>query len=253
MTTMIQYLRPSDKVIKNLSFKTKHIICLLLGLLLQTELNAQKSISYLDEPIWSSNNDGSFSESLSALNLSSEALEYMDGVEKEVALKLYNKNILLNEKTLEIQHLGEEDILFLRYYYTSTIDEGIEFENSIVSFPIQKIPPYTIEKKRQGKNTSNLPSNDQTSPNSDINEMLSQNYPNPFQTETRITYQLPEAYQSAKIIVSDINGRMLLTFDSLDPNTQSVNIDRTQLSNGIYFYHLIIDNSHISTKKMIVQ
>jgi parallel beta-helix repeat protein len=68
---------------------------------------------------------------------------------------------------------------------------------------------------------------------------LLKNYPNPFNSNTRISYQLPK---TSFVILSiiDINGRLIKTLVSerQDAGNYSINWNSNNLSSGVYFYKI---------------
>ena len=68
---------------------------------------------------------------------------------------------------------------------------------------------------------------------------LSENYPNPFNPTTTISFGLPEAGQ-VRMQVYDIKGRLVLTLaEGFYPAGQhDLLLDASQLSSGTYFYSL---------------
>ena len=82
--------------------------------------------------------------------------------------------------------------------------------------------------------------------------VLSQNFPNPFNPSTRISYFVPkESFVSIKVY--DFLGREVSTLVSETKSTGSyeLSFDASTLPSGTYFYTLIADN-YSETKKMIV-
>jgi hypothetical protein len=82
--------------------------------------------------------------------------------------------------------------------------------------------------------------------------VLNQNFPNPFNPTTRITYFVAkESFVSIKVY--DFLGREVKTLVSDFRATGSYDMvfDASELSSGIYFYTMITDN-YSSTKKMII-
>ncbi|MCH8328625.1 MAG: T9SS type A sorting domain-containing protein [Candidatus Marinimicrobia bacterium] len=87
---------------------------------------------------------------------------------------------------------------------------------------------------------------------------LAQNFPNPFNPETTISFSLPQAGR-VKLAVYNLLGREVrslvantmeagsykLVWNSLDNNGRTV-------SSGLYFYRLVVDRKIIATKKMIL-
>lgn len=81
---------------------------------------------------------------------------------------------------------------------------------------------------------------------------LSQNYPNPFNPETSISYNLPqENFVSLKVF--DLLGREVAVLKSEFQKQGKYNVvfDGSDLSSGIYFYVLRI-NDHMESRKMIL-
>jgi hypothetical protein len=81
---------------------------------------------------------------------------------------------------------------------------------------------------------------------------LYQNRPNPFNDATVIEYEIAQSYQSAHIIVYDLNGKELLKFIISNNKKGTVQVNAKQLSSGMYLYALVIDGKEIETKKMIL-
>lgn len=81
---------------------------------------------------------------------------------------------------------------------------------------------------------------------------LFNNYPNPFNPETKIKFDLPQNSIVA-LKIYDISGREVaeLINNKLDAGSYVINFKADKLSSGIYFYRLIAGN-FISTKKMIL-
>jgi photosystem II stability/assembly factor-like uncharacterized protein len=82
--------------------------------------------------------------------------------------------------------------------------------------------------------------------------MLQQNFPNPFNPQTEISYSIAET-ANALLKVTDITGQEveILANGVHQPGHYSVRFDATGVGSGIYFYTLIA-GSFSETKKMIV-
>jgi hypothetical protein len=79
---------------------------------------------------------------------------------------------------------------------------------------------------------------------------LNQNFPNPFNPTTNITYQVPiDGHVSLKIY--DILGKEIVTLvnEQNIKGKYSVTFDGSKLAGGVYFYRLE-SGSFISTKKL---
>ena len=68
---------------------------------------------------------------------------------------------------------------------------------------------------------------------------LMQNFPNPFNAETTITYSLSQS-EYVSLILYDLNGRRIknLVQDFKSAGYHYVRLNGMNLSNGLYFYRL---------------
>lgn len=87
--------------------------------------------------------------------------------------------------------------------------------------------------------------------------ILHQNYPNPFKTNTNITFELPDDYVgnlALRLKIYDIFGNEVLSFDQEKyvSGTNKLEVDCTNLSAGIYYYQLTISEKIINVKRMVL-
>lgn len=82
--------------------------------------------------------------------------------------------------------------------------------------------------------------------------ILYQNVPNPFSETTTINCLIPASVSNAKLIVFNMQGTLLKTIEVSGRNETSVSISASELSPGMYLYSLILDDSEIDTKRMIL-
>ncbi|MDP2366530.1 MAG: T9SS type A sorting domain-containing protein [Ignavibacteria bacterium] len=83
------------------------------------------------------------------------------------------------------------------------------------------------------------------------NFSLSQNYPNPFNPSTKISWQSPvSGWQTLKVY--DVLGREVVTLvnEEKPAGSYEVQFNASQLSSGIYYYQLKVED-YIQTNKMI--
>jgi len=81
---------------------------------------------------------------------------------------------------------------------------------------------------------------------------LDQNFPNPFNPKTRISYMIKE-YTAVKLTVYDAIGREIavLVNSKQKPGRYEIDFNPEGLASGLYFYKLVAGN-FISTKKMVL-
>ncbi|MBX7047324.1 MAG: T9SS type A sorting domain-containing protein [Ignavibacteria bacterium] len=81
---------------------------------------------------------------------------------------------------------------------------------------------------------------------------LHQNFPNPFNPTTTITFDVARS-GTIKLEVFDLLGKQIETMinEALQQGTYEISFDATHLSSGIYYYKLVSDN-YTMTKKMVV-
>lgn len=81
---------------------------------------------------------------------------------------------------------------------------------------------------------------------------LMQNFPNPFNPITNISYSITKS-GNVKLIVFDVLGKRVQTLvnNKQRPGNHSVNFDGTVLPSGLYYYKIIFNNQSL-TKKMVL-
>jgi photosystem II stability/assembly factor-like uncharacterized protein len=82
---------------------------------------------------------------------------------------------------------------------------------------------------------------------------LYQNFPNPFNPQTIIKYEI-KANSEVKIIVINIQGKEVTTLINKKQSAgiYSIEFSGNNLSSGIYFYSFFVNNKLIDTKRMIL-
>ncbi len=83
------------------------------------------------------------------------------------------------------------------------------------------------------------------------NFKLFQNYPNPFNPSTIINYEL-RIRNFVKIVIYNITGKKIITLIDKIQNAGNyiIEFSGNNLTTGIYFYSMFIDNKLVETKKM---
>ena len=81
---------------------------------------------------------------------------------------------------------------------------------------------------------------------------LYQNRPNPFSTETIISFNLPEAGQ-ATLTIMDVSGKVLKSIEGkYAAGYNEVTVNSRDLANGSLYYYQLSTRNHIATKKMVL-
>jgi hypothetical protein len=80
---------------------------------------------------------------------------------------------------------------------------------------------------------------------------LGQSYPNPTAETAIIPYTLPVSSKQAQIIIRDITGREIEKYE-IRKNSSSLEVNLSNLHNGLYTYTLVADGKPIGTKKLAV-
>jgi len=81
---------------------------------------------------------------------------------------------------------------------------------------------------------------------------IQQNIPNPVSNTTMIHYTLPKSYSSAKIIITDRNGKTLKDVAIKGTGNGNVTINTSGLIAGNYNYSLYINGRIVETKQMMI-
>ena len=123
-----------------------------------------------------------------------------------------------------------KDTLYIGGYFDSV---GTQKVNSIAKFFIPQ-NPNSVKPLLERKNSS---------------ELLA-NIPNPFEEETTITFALPKrekgiikVFNSSGVCVRELN---------LKPESNKIDFKSNDLENGIYYYTLVVNETQVKTKKMII-
>jgi len=82
--------------------------------------------------------------------------------------------------------------------------------------------------------------------------ILYQNTPNPFSANTEIACNLSEATKHAVLYIYNIQGVELKSYPLTQMGLNTITINGSELSAGIYLYTLVVNNEIIDTKRMIL-
>jgi hypothetical protein len=115
-------------------------------------------------------------------------------------------------------------------------------------------PSYILPDNGGNGNSTGLPTTSSQTANtsSTSNAKLFQNIPNPFSVNTEICFEIPESANSAKLLIHDMQGAEIKSFPVTSKGAGNIIIQGSELSAGMYMYTLLINNTIVDTKKMIL-
>lgn len=83
--------------------------------------------------------------------------------------------------------------------------------------------------------------------------LLKQNKPNPFNSQTTISYSVANGAENASMQITDIQGRVIksIPLDAVENGT--LNLKVSDMASGTYTYSLVVDGQVMETQKMVIQ
>ena len=78
-------------------------------------------------------------------------------------------------------------------------------------------------------------------------------YPNPMSSNASINYFVPAKYGNAQLLVRNMVGKTVKTFNLRCGENAKLNISSTDLANGVYFYSIVSNGTTLTTKKLVVR
>jgi len=83
---------------------------------------------------------------------------------------------------------------------------------------------------------------------------LWENYPNPFNPNTKFKFEIPR-WEMIKIVIYDILGRQIavLVNDKLKPGVYEANWNAVNCTSGVYFYSLITESYRVTKKAILIK
>ena len=151
------------------------------------------------------------------------------------------------ERYINLNSYLNEEELYFRLLMTSDLSDESQgwYVDDINLVLNQDMPPNV----NTDSNINNIP-----------NKLtLNPSYPNPFNPNTKISFDLPKS-SKVKLQIVDINGRGIanLLSNSLDSGTYNVNWNGTSdsgvnMSSGIYFIILNVDGSILTQKLSLIR
>ena len=137
-------------------------------------------------------------------------------------------------------------------YYSDLVVVLIDAVNEL-SEKVETLEAQLAGTLKPGTAVSYAP--DETASTDEMSEtngtILSQNSPNPWNEETRISYSLPDGFSDASIRIYNLQGTQVKKFDLSSPSGEVV-LQASDLAAGIYIYSLVAAGQELSTKRMML-
>ncbi|HOF15276.1 MAG TPA: tail fiber domain-containing protein [Bacteroidales bacterium] len=167
----------------------------------------------------------------------------IEGV-KEQQVQLDSHDLQINEQQTQIE--------ILQQIITAQEIDLTELRNELIALraDLERCCEGTI--LYRGDTLINY--NDSTTGNNNTLDepILYQNTPNPFNTNTQISYYLPTTVQTAYLYIYNLNGTQLKSYTLTQRGVQAITVYASELPAGMYLYTLVVDNEIIDNKRMIL-
>jgi len=173
---------------------------------------------------------------------------------KEQQIQIENsQTIVENLQTIVFQQ--EYDFILLKEQLDALKEQlnACCQRNSGDSLRQQFLPTDEINNQGEIQDESSLKNTSVGENNVDVEKArLFQNIPNPFSANTEIRFEIPENATSAKLLIHDMQGGEINAYTISQRGSSSIIINGFELSAGMYMYTLLVNNTIIDTKKMIL-
>lgn len=120
---------------------------------------------------------------------------------------------------------------------------------SLIPFLVDAIKTQNQKIDELQKTIQNI---SQSSNSNSESSFLFQNQPNPFNTNTTISFIIDKNVNYSTLEIFNLNGTLIETINIYERGKSSITINSNKLSPGIYIYSLICDGKMIDSRKMIL-
>lgn len=188
-------------------------------------------------------------------NLSAGCIGGTDYIHDNVVRSMLN-GALGNDLAKNSWAIGDSAVVDTFYYLPSNVQAANNtYLNAFVYSKKSPLNQSEIHQARKWK-LSDFPMDVKDNSNLPLpNEYaLNQNFPNPFNPETKISYSIPTA-GFATLKVYDLLGKEIATIVSGEqmPGNYSVSFDASNLPSGVYVYQLLAEGVKISRKMSLLK
>lgn len=194
-------------------------------------------------------------------NLSGKTYNWNEKAQKELGADSYKQYGFLAQDVKKV--LPEAVVIdkkgYYGIYYNAFIPVLVEGQKELYKLYQEELNRNTLLEKKLEALTDKV--NELSSKKTEVNKdaakaaasnSLSQNVPNPFGNETDIEYHIAKMEKSAFLMITDLTGRELKRIPLATAGTGKITFRKADLAAGIYIYSLIIDNTLIDSKKMVL-
>lgn len=78
-------------------------------------------------------------------------------------------------------------------------------------------------------------------------------YPNPMAVNAVVNYYVPAKYKNPTMIIRNMVGKTVKTYNLRSGEDAKLNINSSELTNGVYFYSIVSEGQTITTKKLVIR
>jgi hypothetical protein len=232
-----------------------------------SDVNAKKEIKKLDKK------NVSKLRSLEAVNFKYKSPnDYDDNTSSSIIQNKRNEDSNQTTDTIINYTLSPEEEEFYKKTRIGFIAQEVQElfpelvsadQNGLLSIDYVSLIPVIIEVLKdqesqietlESKINNNLKkaSEDIINTNKFTNLSLEKNIPNPFNTETKISFSIPNNINSAYITIYDLQGKQIKKIDINERGKSYTIISANEFQAGMYKYSLIADNQLVGIETMIL-
>jgi len=176
--------------------------------------------------------------------------------EQQMQIDSIGNSLYLALKTINSQQSQIDRLQVMienQIYEISSLQDEIKVccQENAKNLSPQQPPAMDENNDQEGNPVKNTAINENNT--SDVEKAkLFQNVPNPFSTNTEIRFEIPENSVSAKLLIHDMQGAEIKSHIITTKGAGNITIQAHELPAGMYMYTLLVNNTIVDTKKMIL-
>jgi len=150
------------------------------------------------------------------------------------------------KKTVATEYLGVNYLDMI-----PVLIKAIQEQNALIEAQAARIDQLEAQ-SNDTDNTTPRPNTNDSRLTPQSTGKVFQNNPNPFGSNTRISYELPENTRQATLLITDMSGKQVATYTLDNQRTGEVSVNANGLPNGTYVYILMADGQPVAQNKMVI-